>query len=468
MPILSDDRYFGPGSELKFVANELFNKISELPIISPHGHIDPAIFLPEFKFGDPVELFITPDHYVFRMLYSQGIDLADLGIDNNPKILTEDEKREIWQILGDNFHLFLGTPSGCWLTYEFSKIFGFEERLNGSNAQKLYDKISEKIEEDSFVPSKLMKEFNINLITTTDPAYDSLDTHSKILKSKLDFKIIPSFRPDKLFQISSKEWKNELEKLSSVTKSEINNFNRFICALEKQREYFKSHGAVATDHGIEEPYTGSLTHEAVEIIFNKALKDCVSKEEEKLFQGHMLMEMARMSCEDGLVMQLHAGCFRNHNFPLFEKYGWDKGADLPVKTEFTNNLYQLLNKYGNNKNFTLILFTMDESTYSRELAPLAGHYPALKLGPAWWFHDSIQGMTRYRKSVTETAGFFNTAGFNDDTRAFLSIPARHDLSRRMDCNFLAELVLTSQITIEEAEMLAYELTNGLVKKAYKL
>jgi glucuronate isomerase len=175
-----------------------------------------------------------------------------------------------------------------------------------------------------------------------------------------------------------------------------------------------------------------------------------------------------MSAEDGLVMQLHPGSWRNHNRLIFEAFGPDRGCDIPVATEFTRNLRALLNKFGNHPNFRLVLFTLDESTYSRELAPLAGHYPAVRLGPPWWFHDSIQGMLRFRQRATETAGIYNTAGFNDDTRAFASIPARHDLARRVDSSFLAGLVARHIIEMEEAGEMIVDLACNLARDAYRL
>jgi glucuronate isomerase len=182
----------------------------------------------------------------------------------------------------------------------------------------------------------------------------------------------------------------------------------------------------------------------------------------------MLTEMATMSADDGLVMQIHPGAFRNHNPWLFEHYGRDKGADIPTATDYVHALRPLLARHGNNPKLTIILFTLDETSYARELAPLAGHYPSLKLGPSWWFHDSPEGMRRFRQQVTETAGFYNTVGFNDDTRAFLSIPARHDVARRMDCGFLAQLVVEHRMEDWEAAELARALAYDLAKQAYKL
>ena len=466
--MLNQDRYFDPNSEVRKIARELYSSVKDLPIISPHGHVDPKIFAENTPFPSPTELFIIPDHYIYRMLYSQGITLEELGIPTQDGTPVEKDHRKIWQIFGEHFYLYAGTPTGAWLNHEFEDVFGITEKLNGDNAQEIYDHISAKLQTPEFLPRTLFDKFNIEVISTTDGASDSLEYHKQIMDSGWGGKVIPSFRPDAVVNILAANWKDEINKLSSASGIDVNNYKNFIAAIENRREFFKQMGAIATDQGILTPFTHQLTDEEADAIFRRALNGNATVEDERLFIANMLMEMARMSSEDGLVMQIHPGSFRNHNQVIFDKFGLDKGCDIPIQTEYTKNMYELLNKYGNNPKLTIILFTLDESNYSRELAPLAGHYPALKLGPAWWFHDSIEGMTRYRQMVTETAGFYNTVGFNDDTRAFLSIPARHDLSRRVDSNFLAGLVAKHIIDIDEARELGYQLANGLVKKAYNL
>jgi len=466
--MLNQDRYFDPNSEVRKIARELYSSVKDLPIISPHGHVDPKIFAENTPFPSPTELFIIPDHYIYRMLYSQGITLEELGIPTQDGTPVEKDHRKIWQIFGEHFYLYAGTPTGAWLNHEFEDVFDITEKLNGDNAQEIYDHISAKLQTPEFLPRTLFDKFNIEVISTTDGASDSLEYHKQIMDSGWGGKVIPSFRPDAVVNILAANWKDEINKLSSASGIDVNNYKNFIAAIENRREFFKQMGAVATDQGILTPFTHQLTDEETDAIFQRALNGNATVEDERLFIANMLMEMARMSSEDGLVMQIHPGSFRNHNQVIFDKFGLDKGCDIPIQTEYTKNMYELLNKYGNNPKLTIILFTLDESNYSRELAPLAGHYPALKLGPAWWFHDSIEGMTRYRQMVTETAGFYNTVGFNDDTRAFLSIPARHDLSRRVDSNFLAGLIAKHIIDIDEARELGYQLANGLVKKAYNL
>ncbi len=465
---LNEDRFFDANPVVRNYAREIYQSIKNLPIISPHGHVDPNIFADNKPFPHPTQLFIIPDHYVFRMLYSQGIKLESLGVPRVDGGETETDPKKIWQVFGDNYYLFAGTPSGVWLDYEFNIVFGIKEKLNGKNALKIYDELNEKIQSPEFLPRNLFNKFNIEVLSTTDAATDSLEAHKKINESGWQGRIVPAFRPDVLTDLSIKNWKQNIELLGNVVGEEISSYEKFIKALENRRQYFKSMGATSTDHGVYSPYTHELNKNEVEQIFQRALKGNCTTQDAVLFTAHMLMEMARMSTDDGLTMQIHPGSYRNHNNIVFEKFGTDKGCDIPVQTEYTNNLKELLTKYGNNPNFTVIVFTLDETNYSRELAPLAGHYPAMKLGPAWWFHDSIQGMTRYRQMVTETAGFYNTVGFNDDTRAFVSIPARHDVARRIDSNFLAELVAKHQISLEEALVIAKDLTYNLVKKAYKL
>jgi glucuronate isomerase len=227
-------------------------------------------------------------------------------------------------------------------------------------------------------------------------------------------------------------------------------------------------GAVATDHGVLVPETVNMDPAEAEGLFQCALHGQATSDDAARFSAGMLMEMARMSVEDGLVMQIHPGSLRNHNQPLFQRFGPNLGGDIPIRTEYTRNLLPLLNRFGNHAGLTLVVFTLDESTYARELAPLAGHYPALKLGPPWWFNDSPNGMRRYFDQVIETAGLYNTAGFNDDTRAFCSIPARHDVWRRVSADWLAGLVVRHTVNMEDALVMLQELAVGLAKRTYKL
>ncbi len=465
---LHPDRFFDPDENVRKIARTLYQSVKDLPIVSPHGHVDPEILATNKPFPDPTELIIIPDHYIFRLLYSQGIPLEKLGIpalDGSP---VEKDHRKIWQRFADHFYLFAGTPTGVWLQHEFSEVFGIDEKLNSANALQIYEAIQQKLKTPEFLPRTMFERFNIEVLTTTDDASDRLEFHRQILESGWQGKVIPCFRPDAAVNITAPNWKREIEALGEVCGFEITDYKGFIRAIEERRAFFKSMGAVSTDQGIVSPYTHRLSPQEADAIFQHALKGQATEDEASLFTANMLMEMARMSIEDGLVMQIHPGSFRNHNQYIYRKFGPDKGADMPLQTEYTRNLYELLNAYGNDPRLTLIVFTLDESTYSRELAPLAGHYPAMKLGPAWWFHDSIEGMTRFLQRVTETAGIYNTVGFNDDTRAFPSIPARHDLNRRINANFLAGKVARHIIEMDEALQMIHALTYDLVKQAYKL
>jgi glucuronate isomerase len=466
--ILSEDRFFDPNPTVRGYAREIYQTIKDLPIISPHGHVDPQIFVDNKPFPNPTQLFITPDHYVFRMLYSKGITLESLGIPTIDGSPVETDPRKIWKLFAENYFLFNGTPSGVWLNYEFNIVFGIKEKLNGGNALKIYDELQEKINSPEFLPRNLFEKFRIEVLSTTDAPFDSLEPHKKIKESGWSGKIVPAFRPDGVTDISNPAWKQNIKMLSEVIDYEIDSYKKLIKALEARRKFFKTLGCTSTDHGVVSAYAHDLGEEEAEKLFQKGLDGTRTQADADSFTAHMLIQMAQMSAEDELVMQIHAGAYRNHNKVIFEKWGADKGADIPTTCEYTKNMQELLNNYGNNPKFTVIVFTMDETNYSRELAPLAGHYPAMKLGPSWWFHDSIEGMIRFRQQVTETAGFYNTVGFIDDTRAFVSIPARHDLARRIDSNFLASLVSRHFISIEEATIIAKDLTYNLAKQAYKL
>jgi glucuronate isomerase len=467
--MLPDDRYFGPDPKQKDMAMQLYAGVKNLPLICPHGHVDPRVFAdPNYSFGSPADLFIIPDHYVFRMLYSQGIPLEKLGIPRADGGEVERDHRKIWKLFADNFYLFRGTPTGVWLAYELRVVFGIQEKLNGATAQSIYDQVTEKLAQPEFRPRRLFEQFNIEVLTTTDTATDPLDQHKAIRASGWQGKIFPTLRPDGVVNLDAPGWRKNIDALSAITKISITNYQSLISAIENRRAFFKQMGATATDHAALVPHTEELSEAEADTIFQRALRGQSTATDAARFTAHMLMEMARMSIDDGLVMQLHPGSFRNHNDFVFARFGLDKGCDIPVATEYTHNLRPLLNKYGNDSRLSLILFTLDETIFSRELAPLAGHYPTVKLGPPWWFFDSLNGMAHFFDQVMETTGIYNTAGFNDDTRAFASIPARHDVWRRASVNWLAGLVVRGIIDMNDAEEMARALAYDLAKRAYKL
>lgn len=466
---LPEDRYFDPDPSQKRIAMKLYESVAHLPLICPHGHVDPRLLADEkASFGTPADLLIIPDHYVFRMLYSQGIPLEDLGIPRRDRGRSESDHRKVWQIFADHFYLFRGTPTGVWLADELHSVFGIEERLTSQTARAIYDQIEAKLKLPEFRPRSLFKRFNIEVMTTTDAATDPLIHHQEIRKSGWEGNIRPTFRPDAVINLLTPGWTGNIKELSRVSGITVDSYKSFIRALENRRTFFKSMGAVATDHAAETAYTEELSPSEAETLFQRALKDKATVEDATRFNAHMLMESAQMSIEDGLVMQLHVGAIRDHNDLICQRFGANMGADIPGQSEFTRNLRPLLNKYGINSRLALVLFTLDESTYSRELAPLAGHYPAVKLGPPWWFYDSINGMKRYLDLVMETAGLHNTAGFNDDTRAYPSIPARHDLWRRVSANWVAGLVVRGIVDREDAKEMILDMAYRLVKKAYRL
>jgi glucuronate isomerase len=402
------------------------------------------------------------------MLYAHGIPLEVLGINRLDGEPVETDHRKIWQCFADHFYLFRGTPSGIWLRESLKTVFDVDQPLNSDTAQPIYDHIQKKLKEPAFSPRALYDQFFIEVLCTTDAATDNLEHHRLIRDSGWNGQILPTFRPDQLVNINQPGWRKNIQVLGDVCGYEINSYPRFIQALEERRQYFKDQGAAATDHATETAFTTEISLLDAEKIFQHGLQGGVTPDEAILFSGHMLMEFARMSIEDGLVMQWHVGSSRNHNQLLYAAFGPDKGADIPLQTEFTQSVKSLLNRFGNDIRFQLILFTLDESAYARELAPLAGHYPALKLGPPWWFHDSLNGIARYFDQVMETAGLYNTVGFNDDTRAFLSIPVRHAVWRRMSANWVAGLLVRGIVDENDAQEMVVDLAYNLAKKAYRL
>jgi len=462
--LLHEDRLFPADATTRRIARRLYEQIRDLPIISPHGHTQAAWFARNQPFPDPVSLFVQPDHYVFRMLYSRGISLDELEIGqarvSNP--------HKVWWIFANHYHLFRGTPTRLWLDYAFQELFGLTERLCGKNADQYYEVIEEKLQSKAFLPRTLYERFRIEVLATTDSPLDSLADHATVRASGWNGCIIPTFRPDSVVDPDAVGFRKNIQRLGEITGEDVTTWRGYLRALANRRAYFKTLGCTATDHGHPTPRTADLGKEEAAALYSAVLAGEADPQQQELFRAQMLTEMARMSVEDGLVMQIHAGSVRNHNAQIYARYGRDMGADIPAPASFVEALRPLLNRFGNHPGLHIILFTLDESTYSRELAPLAGHYPALLLGPPWWFHDSPEGMRRFRELATETAGFYNTVGFNDDTRAFLSIPARHDVARRTDAAFLARLVAEHRLDEDEAFELAHELTLGLVRKAYKL
>ena len=468
MPLLDDMRLFPVDPGVRRIAAELYDGVRDLPIVSPHGHTDPRWFAENACFADPAQLFVTPDHYVFRMLHSQGVPLDALGVPRADGSAADTDPRAVWRLFARHYHLFRGTPSRMWLDHAFQDVFGVTERLSEATADAIYDQIDAQLATDAFRPRALFERFNIEALSTTEAATDDLAWHRMIRASGWTGKVVTAYRPDGVVDPEFPGFTDNVARLGELAGEDATTWAGYLAAHRNRRDYFRSLGATSTDHGHPTARTEDLTAEVAAALFDKALRGKCSPEEADAFRGQMLTEMARMSLEDGLVMQIHPGAFRNHSAAAFAAHGRDKGYDIPVRTDYVHALKPLLDAVGHRADLTLILFTLDETTYARELAPLAGVYPCLRLGPPWWFHDSPEGMMRFRERVTETAGFYNTVGFNDDTRAFCSIPARHDVARRVDCAFLAQLIATGRLAEDEAPEVARDLAYRLAKEAYRL
>lgn len=468
MALTHPDRLFPIDPTARNLARTLYQEVSDLPIISPHGHCDPRWFAENKRFPNPSELFIIPDHYVFRMLASQGIALDDLGVPRADGSVTETDPHKIWQLFAENYYLFRGTPSAGWLDHAFEHVFGLEEPLSADNAVAYYTHIDQQLAKGEFLPRALFERFNIEALATTEGALDDLRWHQAMRDSDWSGRVITTYRPDAVVDPEFEGFRDNIATLGELTGEDTLNWSGYLNAHRRRREFFKSYGATASDHGHFTARTANLNAHDAEKLYQTVLRGECTADEADLFRAQMLTEMARMSLDDGLVLQIHPGSFRNHSTGVFAEFGRDKGFDIPTQTNYVQALKPLLDAVGMEPGLSIILFTLDETAYGRELAPLAGAYPSLKLGPAWWFFDSPDGMRRFREATTETCGFYNTVGFNDDTRAFCSIPARHDVARRSDCAYLANLVLSGRLREQEAVEVAHDLAYGLAKRAYRL
>ncbi len=468
MTLLNPDRLFPTDPTVRASARALYEGIKDLPIVSPHGHTDPRWFAENEPFPDPAQLFVTPDHYVFRMLFSQGVSLTDLGVPRADGGPTETDGRKIWRVFAENFYLLRGTPSRMWLDHAFETVFGITKPLSAQTADYYYDTIADCLAQDAFRPRALFDRFGIEAIATTEGPLDDLRWHKMIQESDWNGRVVTAYRPDAVVDPEFEGFKDNIDAFGDITGCDVGTWQGYLDAHRNRRAYFKTFGATSSDHGHPTARTEDLPQAEAAALYAKALAGKCTAEEADKFRGQMLTEMARMSVDDGLVLQIHPGSHRNHSDPIFQQFGRDKGFDIPTRTDYVTALKPMLDAVGTNPDVTIIVFTLDETTFSRELAPLAGVYPALRLGPPWWFFDSPEGMMRFREAATETAGFYNTVGFNDDTRAFCSIPARHDVARRVDCAYLAGLIATGRINEDEAQIVAKDLTYNLVKEAYKL
>jgi glucuronate isomerase len=465
---LHPDRLFPVEPEARAIARRLYAEVAELPIVSPHGHTDPRWYAEDEPFPDPATLFVKPDHYIFRMLYSQCVPLEALGIQRRDGGPVETDPRAVWRTFAKHWYLFRGTPTRLWLEHSLEHLFGITERLGPENADAIYDRIADHLGRPEYRPRALYERFNIEVIATTDSALDDLRFHDQIRASNWAGRVVPAYRPDAVVDPDFAGFAENVSTFVRIEGFDAVSWPNYLDAHRRKRAFFKLRGATSTDHGHPSARTADLDEPSAASLFDEVAKGGGSGEERELFRAQMLTEMAKMSQEDGLVMQIHPGSMRNHNPHLFQAFGRDMGADIPSASDYVRALKPMLDRVGNDPNLTIVLFTLDETAYSRELAPLAGHYPALKLGPPWWFFDSPEGMMRFRELATETAGFYNTVGFNDDTRAYLSIPARHDVARRVDCAYLARLVADHRLDEDEAHEVAQDLAYRLAKRSYRL
>lgn len=465
---LDPDRALPFPAEQRSIAREIYDATKDLPLVCMHGHVEPEVFAEDPPFADPAQLLIVPDHYVFRMLASQGIEPARLGVPRFDGGPVEADSRKIWHTFCENWKLFRGTPSRYWLEHALVEVFGVDQVPSAETADAIYDKIADCVADPAFRPRALLDRFNIEVISTTDSATSDLRHHAKLAADGLSERVFPTFRPDAVAYLDRSTWRADIAELGELTGIDTTSYHGFLDALRSRRAAFVDAGARATDHGHLLADTTPMDAKEAGELYARILGGAEPTEDEAdAFAANMLYQMAEMSCEDGLVMQIHPGVLRNHNTAIWNRYGVDKGYDIPIQVEFTRALRPMLDRFGTDPRFRVILFTIDETVYSRELAPIAGTYPSVRLGAPWWFLDSPEGMRRFREYAVETAGFYNTSGFVDDTRAFASIPARHDLYRRIDAGFLARLVLEHRLGVDEAVETAIDLAYQLPKESYR-
>jgi glucuronate isomerase len=461
------DRLLPADPAVRPIARRLYETVRDLPIISPHGHVDPRILLDDTPFADPTSLFIQPDHYVTRLLHAGGADLADLGVGEGP--LPPARARNAWRLLCSHWDLLRGTPVRYWFDTELADIFGITSRPTAANADDLYDQIADQLAKPSHRPRALLERFGIEFLATTDDPADSLAAHTALAADpSVTTRIAPTFRPDRYLEAGRPGWASLVEHLGAVADVDVGTYAGFIAALERRRRHFIARGAVSADHGHADAIAEALEPADAEMIYGRALAGVVTRTEGTAFRRHMILEMARMSVEDGLVMTLHPGVFRNHHPATLARYGPDTGHDIPTATEFTRSLRPLLSRYGTAPGFHLVLFSTDPDVFGREIAPLAGFYPSVYAGAPWWFLDNPSAIRAFQEGVTEIAGFSRMSGFIDDTRAFCSIPARHDMSRRLDAGFIAGLVATHRLDEDEAHETLTTLVSQQPRTVFKL
>ncbi|MBL7497356.1 glucuronate isomerase [Frankia sp. CNm7] len=461
------DRLLPVEPSVRAIARRLYGSVRDLPIVSPHGHVDARLLADDAPFPDPSALLVTPDHYVTRLLHASGVPLGDLGVGRGP--LPEEESRRVWRRVCARWHVFRGTPVRYWLEAELAEVFDVQERPTAENADAIYDQVATCLAKDTYRPRGLFERFGIEVLATTDDPCDDLAPHARLAADPaFTGRVLPAFRPDRYLEATRPDWLAAVARLGEVADTDTGSYRGWVAAMEQRRAYFVRHGATSTDHSHDDVGTEPLAAAEAERIYRAALTGNATAREGAALRRHMLLEMARMSCDDGLTMMLHPAVRRGHHRPTLTAYGPDTGHDIPIRVEFTDALRPLLERFGTHPNLRLVLFTLDETTYSRELAPLAGFYPSVYLGAPWWFLDAPDAVLRFRAAVTETTGFTRTAGFIDDARGFCSIPVRHDMARRLDSGFLARLVAEHRLDEDEALDVLADLVTGRPRAVFRL
>lgn len=455
-------RLLGTHPEQTKLAYEHLKEAASYPLICPHSHVNPALFSDsQGSFPNPVEMFVRRDVRVLSQLHSQGVRLE-------PFLDPNRDPEEVWRMFARHYRLFWGTSTALWLEQQLETVFAISEALDESSADHIYQTLVARIAQPEYRPRAVLERLKIEILCTTASATDPLLHYRTLSQGAWAGRVLPVFRPDKLLWTAHPDWLPELHKLAAQTSGPITRMRAFLDALRQRRHEFKRLGCVATDHGCERPYTERLSSKAADDLFSLALKGKITIAESIRLQGHLLIEMAKMSLEDGLVMQIHTGSYQDHNGELLVRFGPNKGADLPLATEFTSNLKPLLGVVGNEPAMKLVLFSLDETAYGRDLGPLAGHYPAVFVGAPWSFHNGPKGLMRYFDQVVETAGLCNTAGFQDHARSVGTLAARHDLWRRIACRWLANLELEGRLSHAQARSMLGDLANGRARKVYGL
>ncbi|GAA1428361.1 glucuronate isomerase [Microlunatus lacustris] len=464
---LHPDRLLPADPGVRSIARRLHASVADLPVISPHGHVPAAWLADDTPFADPTSLLVTPDHYVNRLLHASDVELSALGVGQGP--LTEQQSREAFRTVCAHWDVFRGTPVRYWFEAQLADIFGVEVRPSAATADVVYDQVAACLAQPEFRPRALYERFGISVLATTDDPCDDLAAHRRLTEDpSWSGRVVPTFRPDRYLEAAGPTWNADVDRLAAVSGVDTGDYAGFLAALEQRRRHFREHGAVSTDHSHPDARTDVLEGDEPARLYALARRGEIVPAGATALRRHLISEMARMSVEDGLVMTLHPGIRRNHHVPTYERYGADVGTDIPVAVELTDALRPLLSRYGTAEGFHLVLFTVDETVFSREIAPLAGFYPSVYAGAPWWFLDAPEAIRRYRGAVTESAGFSKTSGFIDDTRAFCSIPARHDMARRLDAAYLAGLVAEHRLDEDEALGTAHDLVTTIPAKAFKL